>query len=514
MGQLGTVKIQTPNGPVELPVYELSDVDNAMFRVQTGSGPGAVRLVDPSDADLPQLRMQTGSGVLAPATSLMTGGGGGGPNDPSAAGGDGTGVGSPSFGDNTTTAKYAVADLGWDNSGGTTITESDFDGALADGVKILFEPGTYQIDPNGGTGVVLSGYSNIALIGDGATRDDVRFKLPDGQASRIWNFAGACDNVWWANFVVDQSSSGSYAEMDYTADGDLYAYNIATRGAAADELSAGAPGDPNGDSSCITFAIGSSGSAWIENYETTSPPERVVDYPNNGAGLYAGYGNKGDIDLVNARIENKGEHAFYGSRTPANVRVEGGLFRNNINTNMRLCGEGSYLRNATIVLDDDLQNIEADTGDEKAARGVRWEDGSDAGSEGQTGGYIRNVDFIKTTDVGAASHLIEVDGNAGAMSIEQCRFRDESRDYSDVIYIQDIGGGPQGQVPPQPWPVTVTFCSFTGGGDSAAVLTRRPDTTISDCCLGMSGGPGFDARGDGSINESDTSTDDCDRATI
>jgi len=64
MAQIGTVKVETPNGPVELPVYELGDSGSnrvEAFRVQTAS--------DVSAADRPYLRVQTGNGVKAFDTS-------------------------------------------------------------------------------------------------------------------------------------------------------------------------------------------------------------------------------------------------------------------------------------------------------------------------------------------------------------------------------------------------------------------------------------------------------------
>lgn len=72
MGQIGTLKVETASGPVELPVFALGDSNSdtlEALRVQTASGPGFVPLDDPADADRPYLRVQTGSGVKAVSTS-------------------------------------------------------------------------------------------------------------------------------------------------------------------------------------------------------------------------------------------------------------------------------------------------------------------------------------------------------------------------------------------------------------------------------------------------------------
>lgn len=69
MAQIGTIKLQTGSGVVELPVFETADAgDNVydMMRVQTPSGVGFVPLVNTSDASYPYLRVQSQSGgVLA-----------------------------------------------------------------------------------------------------------------------------------------------------------------------------------------------------------------------------------------------------------------------------------------------------------------------------------------------------------------------------------------------------------------------------------------------------------------
>lgn len=70
MGKLGTVGLQTASGVVEVPVFELSDVEFDALRVQTHDGVGAVNLVDPADAEVDELRIQTANGPKAVSTSI------------------------------------------------------------------------------------------------------------------------------------------------------------------------------------------------------------------------------------------------------------------------------------------------------------------------------------------------------------------------------------------------------------------------------------------------------------
>lgn len=173
---------------------------------------------------------------------------------------------------------------------------------------------------------------------------------------------------------------------------------------------------------------------------------------------------------------------------------------------MRICGEGSVFDSATLVLDQGGDHLkESDTGQTKPMRGLRWESGKDGG---KTGGSVVNCDLIKDTDIGAAGMLIQVDGNAGAMTMDNDRFFDSSKDSNDVVEIVEIGGGPQGMTPPTPHAVTFDSCSFTGPGTGDAIAANRsPPTRIADCCQGMGSSSGFTGR----KSETGTQTSGCER---
>jgi len=67
MGQIGTYRIETASGGVvDVPVFELADVEYDFLRVELSSGTGAICLRDPQYADLEYLRVETASqGTLA-----------------------------------------------------------------------------------------------------------------------------------------------------------------------------------------------------------------------------------------------------------------------------------------------------------------------------------------------------------------------------------------------------------------------------------------------------------------
>jgi len=74
MTQIGTKKIQTPNGPRTVPVHDPADVSNPWWRVVTASGIGAVPVVALGDADSDEYRVVTDDGIYA--LDSTTGGGG------------------------------------------------------------------------------------------------------------------------------------------------------------------------------------------------------------------------------------------------------------------------------------------------------------------------------------------------------------------------------------------------------------------------------------------------------
>ena len=71
MAQIGTLKLKTGSGTVDVPVFEVGDVDLPVIRVRTDSGVGALNVVDTGDAELDQFRVQTAQGVKAVSTSII-----------------------------------------------------------------------------------------------------------------------------------------------------------------------------------------------------------------------------------------------------------------------------------------------------------------------------------------------------------------------------------------------------------------------------------------------------------
>jgi len=76
MAQIGTVKVQTPSGPVELPVFDTADACSGVYdmvRVDTPSGVGFIPFASTADAAYPYVRLQTqNQGTLAAHNAAST----------------------------------------------------------------------------------------------------------------------------------------------------------------------------------------------------------------------------------------------------------------------------------------------------------------------------------------------------------------------------------------------------------------------------------------------------------
>lgn len=335
----------------------------------------------------------------------------------------------------------AVNDLGMDPTGGDPIdNELDF----RDGTLIEFPPGRYLVENK----QYENGLHRWGIRGIRTSRGDVRFVPPDGNTQTLfqingYDFRDDCTDILVESVTFDQSATKSTAASNqfYVKDG-LEIHDVETDGHNPNRDEANAP--ENRELNCLYLMVyDSSGTGVIENYRCVGKTT-VVEYPKNASGIFASRNHTGVLSLRDCTIENRGEHAVYASRCAGGIRVEGGTFRNCVNTNMRISGQGSYIKNATIGLDAPYSYfVEDDTGNEKSGRGMWWE----AGDVGKTGGYIENCDFFLDTDLNSPG-LIRVEGTTGAMEIRDTRIQNNSSESTNTVFIQEIGQGPVGRFRP------------------------------------------------------------------
>jgi len=396
-------------------------------------------------------------------------------------GGDGTGVGDPAAqGIEFGTTLNAVDDLGLDDTGGTPIN-SGLQSAIADGTLVEFPAGEYLIEPtdNDGLGILVNGVTNFGMRGlDGQQRTDVKFQLPQGTGGKALTWGSGASKTYLANCVFDMSTDpGTNIQMVLNQNGDFYSYNTGHIGQTAPDQDANPGGE---DLSLTAVSMGAGAEARIRNYQKTGKTLRLVDYPNNQITMQSPKSHAGTLAVVNAHMANGRSHSIYASRVQGAAQVLGGLFKNHTNTNMRLCGEGSFLKDATVLVDmDPAAAVETDTGDPQATRGVRWE----SGDVGKTGGYIENCEIIYTSQTGSCPGVLRIAGSAGGMEVRDTTIRNETT--HSTVFIEAPGSG--GTTPRKPWDVTFSNCAFEGAGTAPPVVNERDARTVTleNCTIDM-----------------------------
>ena len=400
-----------------------------------------------------------GNGSPGSYESIPTGG----------AGGDGTGVGNPGF--TPSNEVDAVADLGMDNNGNQPINSKI--NSVGGDTLVVFPPGTYRVNDEGNSGVVL-GQNQLWLQGGGDKRSDVKFQFPGGTSARMFNFSG---HVAVSNLVFDQSNhSANFINLGATGSADTYVYNCALVGRSPPQVDLPGPiVEEDSGVAAWNVAMENGTTCRIENYTYVDPESRILDYGLNTVGLQAPENHKGLLEIVNNHWANRAEHNIYASRAIGNVQITGGYFHNSINTNLRIEGAGSFVKDATVHVNmAQSRQVEQDTGQDKAVRGLRIENTK---SSQQNGGYAENVDFIYETDMGGGdTSLVALDSNTGGWEFRNCRFLFDN----NADNCCDISGNG----------VVFRDCSFTGSTSKLAI-DGAGDTQVLDTCISMPNSGGF-----------------------
>ena len=400
------------------------------------------------------------------------------------------------------TVVNAVEDLGMDPTGTEPIDEQL---TFSDGTLVEFPPGDYLVRRRQN----VIDKQNIGIRGLGDERTDVRFAPPDGDTVRLFNVLES-KNVLVENITFDQRSevSTGIENRFHVADG-LEIHEVKRIGQTPNDEQSTEPlgNDPGGFNITV---YESSGVAVVEDYVDTTETD-IIDYPGNATGIFVPRSSTGTVYLRNCRIENRGEHAIYASHAIGNLRVEGGRYVNNVNTNMRIAGSGSYVKDATIGYTRDVEYTrEGDTGELKNVRGIKFDsplppeslrdEYPEAG--GESGGLVQDCDFVFTSEV-ESEGLIFVAGSTGGIEFRDNRLRNDA-DTVPTVVADPPGSGPRGTVPDGDASLRFVDSSFTGS--SSAKFVDASDRTVEfvDCCIDM---PNADRTGDATY--SDVSHGDC-----
>lgn len=357
-----------------------------------------------------------------------------------------------------TTVLDAVSDLGCDPSGtepsGDAIRDS-----VADGTLIEFPPGEYLVTEP----LLIHEAVRFGIRGLGASHRDVRFVHPQGYSDLLLNLRDG-ERCVFENFTVDQTSDRkTNSGLIFLQRDGLVVRDI--------EMGGFTPTGDAGTKDLIAQVTDANGMGVVERYVNMGGGEVGV-YPAAHSGFYSGRQHHGTLKLVDCHLEECGSNGVYASKTFGPVQISGGLFKNNDVSQIRVSGEGTFVRNAKIVIDTD--NAERVQGTYNTVRGLWWE----SGWQQKTGGIVEDCQFVVESSE-LYRGLVEVDGTAGSMTIRDCDF-EVNRDGFWAFVVMPPGKSAMGGKPERPWDLTVENLRITGdAADGVDVhIDGRPGTTI------------------------------------
>ncbi|WP_136718382.1 right-handed parallel beta-helix repeat-containing protein [Halorientalis salina] len=269
-----------------------------------------------------------------------------------------------------------IVEAGADNTG----TESVVDVIRehrGDDTLLVFPPGEYYMDEQ----VRFTGFEKFGLAGNDATLVPADYQTFDGPQYRLFRLGveySPGTRLVFDGFDIDQTAPDTGIRViDAVVTDGLEVRDISVRG--QHDSGTWGPG---------RFTItDASGTGLVENFEAPDGGAWVDETPNDGnlwrgpTGLLAN-SNNGTLRFVDCVLGGFPDNGLYASGGSGKIVVDGGVFKNSNAACVRVGGQGSVVRNATIEVD---QNRPQDS----SHRGLRLENGNDLRAENVT---IRNYE--------------------------------------------------------------------------------------------------------------------------
>ena len=367
-----------------------------------------------------------------------------------------------------------VDDLGVDNSGNDPV-QWQINNADQEGTLFVFPEGEYFLTDR----LLLMYNDTVGVVGQG----DARFVVPENYNKEA--------------VVADRGQDLLFenVDLDLRADGATpgYKFGVHRRGVVRDVELIGqgthpdsdprgeGGGDPDVTPALHLMARESSADLTVENFVAQN--RGIMGAYNRGkgrTGVWIGRSNTGTVTMRNCHVSGFPNNGLYTSRTHGVVQVEGGVFRNNDISQVRLGSEGSYVEGAFMEVDP-AKSKSPNPEDMLNGRGVRIESGPI-----KTGGVtVRDCDIvIADGDVSEGGVIVAPSG--GEFEVVDTRIRVDSGWVSGVRAKRPTSGG---YAPPWPRHARLKNVSVTGGDSSApaVVLEGRPDSTVTSCCIEQGG---------------------------
>jgi hypothetical protein len=346
-----------------------------------------------------------------------------------------------------------VTEVGADPTGGSAV-DPVIDQYAADDTLLVFPDGTYKLNR-----LLLSGLRNFGLAAaEGATPTVVPGQSRSAQGEVLVQFSGG-DGWLLQGFEFDYRRDGYGGRIQLLPSGDVTVRDVHVRGQFPD------------NTFCARIDVrSSSGVGLVENVVARGGTRDNDD----SCGIFVGKPHAGELTLRNCNVEGFSNNGVYASAPGlpdggnGPVKVEGGLYRNNNIANVRIGSEGSYVRDATVVVDERPPEIHGVVN----ARGIRVRDRQDQ--------VIENCDVLMSAAHGSGGLVLH--SEAGRVFVRNTRVRVTTGGHNAIRAKSPSRGGSVGPV--------FDGVSVTGTADApdAAVVADRPGTEFRNCCFDVDGG--------------------------
>ncbi|WP_254820943.1 right-handed parallel beta-helix repeat-containing protein [Haloglomus halophilum] len=339
-----------------------------------------------------------------------------------------------------------IVEAGADRTG-TEPIDDVFHEHAADDTRIEFPDGTYRVNQ-----LIVYQLSNFAMVATG----DATLVPGESYDEDQWIAGAETANLTIDGFVLDHTADGVAPEITLSSTADLTIRDIEKRGFHS--------------GTGIAFAV-----QMLEGSDALI--ERVVA-PDGGkcVGVYAH--GEGSMTFRDCHLEGFTNNGLYASRLSGPARVEGGVYRDNNISQVRLGSPDSVVRDATLEVTRPVQGPDADVVN---MRGVRVADGAGPVT-------VSNCDISMRGASGTGGIVTAYSG--GSLEVYDTRIyidEDYTTPSSDGdltswgVFVDDENGVDAG---------TRTFrnVSITGGGRyMSGMLLRRGDNTMDGLCIDQVG---------------------------
>ncbi|SDJ87870.1 hypothetical protein SAMN04515672_1690 [Natronorubrum texcoconense] len=311
-----------------------------------------------------------------------------------------------------------VVEAGADRTGEESITPV-LEELRADNTLFVFPEGRYYMDKQ----FRFTGFENVGFVGDNATLVPANYHEFDGPRFRLFRLGVSYApgrHLRFEGFDVDQTAPDTgIRTIEASVSQRLEVRNITIDG----EHDSGTWGPG-------MFAItDSDGRGTVERFRAPDGGVHADETPNAGnmwrgpIGIEANT-NVGRLEFVDCELGGFPDNGLYAINEAGTVIVDGGRFKNSNGANVRVGGEGSVIKNVSVVVDRTRSY-------DNSQRGIRLENGDDLHVDGAE---------VTISSPQSTSHAISVMNTCQRSRIEDATVEIRGDDVNHGIVISPEAG--------------------------------------------------------------------------